>query len=270
MVGILLFIREYPLRRIVLAAALIPCALVLTACGSSATTVSVSTAGASASASGPSNAGLSQAQLLARFKTALAAATAIHFKGTMSGSGSTFSIDMQLNKDGSAQGTTVSGGMTIPLIAIGGVTYVQVTSSLESMIKSEMTSGGDAAESALVSEIAVGKWISSKSAIGSTLSGGFGDMTDFSSMTKNLASGTDDKFTYLGTSTLNGQAVAQYKDVSTNDGSSSTATMDVPLYGSPLPIKEDAGSQGGMNFTWNQPTKVSAPAASDILDLPTS
>jgi len=250
------------LRRSVLAAALIPCALVLTACGSkSATTATV----VSSTASGPSNAGLSQAQLLARFKTALASATAVHFKGTMSESGSSTTMDLQINKDGSADGTIISGGVTIPMIVTGGVDYIQATPSLVSEIKSE--AGSDAA---LVSEIMTGKWISSKSAIGSSMTSSFSSLTDFSSMTSQLASGSGDKFTAMGTSTLNGQQVAQYKDVSTDDSGPTDSVLDIPLNGLALPIEETAGSQGTMVFTWNQPTTVTAPAAADILSLPSA
>lgn len=249
------------MRRSVLAAALIPCALVLTACGSkSATTATVSTV-----ASGPSNAGLSQAQLLARFKTALASATALHIKGTMSESGTSTTMDLQINKDGSADGTIVSGATTIPMIVTGGVTYVQVTPSFATTIKSQ--AGSDAS---LVSEIMTGKWISSKSTIGSSLAGSFSSLTDFSSMTSQLASGSSDKFTAMGTSTVNGQQVAQYKDVSTDGGGPTDGVLDLPLNGLALPIEEDGGSQGTVVFTWNQPTKVTAPAAADILNLPTS
>lgn len=252
------------MRRTALAAALIPCALLLTACGSkSASTVSVSTAGSSASE--PSNAGLTQAQLKSRLQSALSTATAVHFKGTMSDSGTAATMDLQINRDGSTQGTIVSGGMTMPMIVVGGVSYVQITSSFESEIKAAA-----AEDPSAVSQIVVGKWISSKSALGSSVTGGLGDMTDFSAMTKDLATTSGDKFSYLGTSTVKGEAVAQYKDVSTDGGTTSTATMDIPLHGSPLPIEEDAGSQGAMFFTWNEPTKVTAPAAADVVSLPTS
>ena len=252
------------MRRTALAAALIPCALLLTACGSqSATTVSVSTTGGSAS--GPSNAGLTQAQLKSRLQTALAAATAVHFKGGSTVGSAAFSMDMQINRDGSAKGTISSTGMSMPLIVVGGVSYVQVTPSLISMMKSE--AGSDAS---LVAQIMVGKWISSKSAIGSSMTDGLNSMTDFSQMTKDLSSSTGDTFSYLDTSTVNGQQVAQYKDVSKDTGSSTTttSTMDVPLYGSPLPVEESGSSEGTVTFVWNEPTKVSAPAAADVLSLP--
>ena len=249
------------MRRTALAAALIPCALLLTACGSN----SVATTAASAvAAGGSSNAGLTQAELLARFKTALANVTALHMKGGTTGGGSSaFSMDMQINKDSSAEGTIVSTGLTMPLIVVGGVSYVQVTSSLASTLKS--AAGSNAS---LLAEIVVGKWISSKSSIGSSMTAGLSSLTNFSQMTKQLGTASGDTFTYLDTSTVNGVQVAQYKDVSTNSGSAGTSTMDIPLNGSPLPIEETGSSEGTITFTWNEPTKVTAPAAADIINLP--
>lgn len=248
------------MRRTALAAALIPCALLLTACGSSgAATGTASTTGAT----GSSNAGLTQAELLARFKTALANVTALHMKGGTTGGSSAFSMDMQINKDSSAEGTIVSNGLTMPLIVVGGVSYVQVTSSLASTIKS--AAGSDAS---LLAEIVVGKWISSKSAIGSSMTAGLSSLTNFGQMTKELGTASGDTFTYLDTSTVNGVQVARYKDVSTNSGSAGTSTLDIPLAGSPLPIEESGSSEGTVTFTWNVPTKVAAPPAADIINLP--
>jgi hypothetical protein len=246
------------LRRTALAAALIPCALLLTACGSSGSSPIPSASGA--------NAGLTQAQLLARFKTALASTTALHIKGSSTQNGSAFTMDMQINKDGTAQGSIVSEGLTMPLIVAGGVSYVQVTPSLVTVLKSQ-AAGADASS---ISKIVTGKWISSKSAIGSSMTQGLDSMTNFGEMTKELASGSGDTFSYLGTATLNGQQVAQYKDVSTSDGTSSTGTLSIPLNGTALPIAESGTSAGNATFTWNQPTKVTAPAASDIIELPAS
>ncbi|HET9172261.1 MAG TPA: hypothetical protein VFN97_22730 [Actinospica sp.] len=255
------------MRRTALAAALIPCAFLLTACGSSAPSAGSSTS----VVSGSSNAGLSQAQLLARFKTALATVTALHIKGGTTTGSSPFSMDMQINKDGSAEGTIVSTGMTMPLVVVGGVTYVQITPSLAALMKSE--AGADAAVAA---KLVAGKWISSKSAIGSSMTQGMDSMTNFAEMTKQLGTASGDTFTYLDTSTVDGQQVAQYKDVSANSGSgsstsgSSVSTLDVPLNGTALPIEESGSSEGTVTFTWNEPTKVAAPTASDIVNLPAS
>jgi hypothetical protein len=253
-------------RTTLAAAALIPaCALALSACGSKS--ANSASAGATATVVAQNNAHLTQAQLMARFKTALASATALHMKGSMTDSGSTVSMDMQINKSGTAQGTITASGMTMPIISIGSTTYIQITPSYASMIKSTLgAAGGDAGIATFFAQLADGKWI--KSTADSSLTGGMGSLTDFSQMTKQLADTTTDTFTYLGTSTVDGQAVAQYKDVST-DGSP-TATMSIPLTGSPLPTLEDAGTQGSMVFTWDQPTTITAPPAAEVVTAPSS
>jgi hypothetical protein len=100
------------------------------------------------------------------------------------------------------------------------------------------------------------------------MTAGLSSLSNFSQMTKQLGTASGDTFTYLDTSTVNGVQVAQYKDVSTNSGSAGTSTLDIPLTGSPLPIEETGSSEGTVTFTWNEPTKVTAPAAADIINLP--
>lgn len=207
--------------------------------------------------------------MTARIEKALGIATALYVKGSMVDNGSTVSFDLHLNKNGSSEGTVGSAGTTMTLIVVGGVTYVQLTAGMESVVKSQMASSGDAAERVLVADLSVGKWISSKSAIGRSMTSGMSDLTSFDSLVKLIESQQPGTFTYLRTSTCSGQPVAQYKDVSRDSGIPAL-TMDVPLYGSPLPVKEDGGSQGSLDFTWNQPTKVRPSAAADILDLPAS
>jgi hypothetical protein len=251
-------------RRTTLAVAvLIPaCALALTACGSSGGSTGAGAANTTA-AGGQSNASLSSSEINSRIDTALKSITAMHAKGSITQSGSTITMDLQLNKDGSAQGSVGEGGTTIPLTATNGVDYFQVTPSLVKMIEAQDSSAADQ----LGAELMQGHWISSQSGLGASLKSSFSSLTDLKSMTEQISS--NDTLTYLHNGTVAGQQVAQYKDVSP-DGSSPTATISVPLTGDALPILEDAGSQGQMTFTWNEPTKVSAPPADEVLDLPSS
>lgn len=260
------------MRRTTLATvALIPaCALALTACGSQKAGASAGASVSVAQDAGQNNAHLTQAQLLARFKTALGSATALHMKGSMSDDSSgqtvTTSMDIQINKGGTGQGTISEGGMTMPVISIGSTSYVQATSSYVSLLKQGSSmAGADPALAAFYTQLTVGKWL--KYTGTGAADAGFGSMLDFSQMTTQLADNKSDTFTYLGTGTLDGQQVAQYKDHST-DGSSPDATMSIPLTGSPLPLQEDAGKQGKMTFTWNQPTTVTAPPANEIINVP--
>jgi hypothetical protein len=85
-----------------------------------------------------------------------------------------------------------------------------------------------------------------------------------------VTTGNQDTLTYLGTSTVGGQQVAQYKDKS-SDTPPLVTTLSVLLTGRARPIQGDVGSHSlMMAFVWNKPTTVSAPPASEILVLPSS
>lgn len=263
------------MRRTALSAAmLIPaCALALSACGSQkAGSASAGTSVAATNAdAGQNNAHLTQAQLNARFKTALAAITAVHVKGSMmEGSGTTqnVTLDMQLNKNGTSQGTISRAGLDVPMIAVGSTLYIQATGSYEQLLKlASVELKNDAASSAFFAQLTSGKWLEYPGA--EAQQSGFGGFTDFFQTTESLSDDNADKFTYIGTATLDGQQVAQYKDHST-DSSAPDAVMSIPLTGNPLPIQEDAGKQGKMTFTWNQPTTITAPPAAQVLKVPAS
>jgi hypothetical protein len=252
-------------RTTLAAAALVPAfALALTACGSKSP--STASAGASSTIAQQNNAHLTQAQLVARLKTDLASVTALHMKGSQSADGAAITMDMQINKSGTAQGTVGASGLVMPLITIGSVAYIQITPSYANLIKSALGTSGDSGQlSSVVSQLIVGKWI--KTTTDSSLTSGMGGLTDFSEMIKQLGDSTTDTFSYLGTGTVDGQQVAQYKDVSPGNP---TATMSIPLTGSALPIQEGGGSAGMMTFTWNTPTTVTAPPAAQVVTIPDS
>lgn len=254
-------------RTTLAAAALIPaCALALSACGSSSGSGTTAVVNASSSAAGQNNAHLTSAQLNARIDAAVSKVTAMHIKGAMTEGGSKITFDLQLNKD-SAQGTIGEGDVSFPLIAVGGVDYFQLTPSLLKQAESTQSSNPFAKLGGAVIE---NRWVSSKDrSLGASLDQSFKSFTDLSSMTQQMTSSNQDTLTYLGTSTLDGQQVAQYKD-KPSDGSTPVTTLSLPLTGDALPIQEDGGSQGLMTFVWNQTTTVSPPPASEILVLPSS
>lgn len=266
--GLSLSSLENPVRRTTLAAAaLIPaCALALTACGSKSGSSASAGATTTSAVSGQSNASLSQAQLLDHIKSGLASATAVHMKGTINQSGGSITIDMQVNKGGSAKGTMSEGNAQIPLIAIGSTIYIQLTPSYINTLKASMGSSSDAQ---LTAELVDGKWI--KEAADSSDAQGISSMTDWSQLTQQWGTASGDTFTYLSTTTLNGQQVAQYNDVSTSSGTKDTSVLSLPATGAALPIQvAEKGSNGGaVTFTWSQPTTVTAPPSSEILVLPT-
>ncbi len=87
-------------------------------------------AGCSSSAApATSNVGLPNAKLLAAFKTAVAAGTGVHVSGSISSSGSCSTLDLQLNKDGSASGEIGESGATIPVKVVNKVTYTELTAA---------------------------------------------------------------------------------------------------------------------------------------------
>lgn len=256
------------MRRTTLAAAvLIPaCALALSACGSSGGSASSGASTSVSAAAAANNAHLTSAELNSRIDAAVSAVTAMHIKGSMVDGGTAVTIDLQINKD-SAQGTIGEGGVTIPLIAVDGVDYFQLTPSVIKMAEASQSSNPFAQ---LGGAVLQNRWISSADgSLGASFKQDFAGFTDLSSMTKQLTTGNQDTFTYLGTATVGGQQVAQYKDKS-SDSSTPVTTLSVPLTGTALPIQEDGGSQGVMTFVWNQSTTVTAPAKSEIIVLPSS
>lgn len=246
-------------------AAVLPLVLAAAGCGSSSTAKPTAATSASSSSSASSaatstsatsatasNVGLSSADMNAAIQQATGAATALHLKGTIADSGSSISLNLQLNK-ASASGTIATGGTTIPFLAIGSTVYFQFTSSVLTMAGQKPTSAAG--------KVLLNKWISSKSSLASGLAGGFSSFTSLSAFETEMNS--DDTLTAAGQTTLNGQTVAKYNDTS-SDGTKTV--LYVPASGPALPIEETGtGSAAGLvTFTWNQPTTVHAPAASAI------
>jgi hypothetical protein len=243
-------------RTTLAAAALIPaCALALSACGSNGAS---SASGTAAGVTTQNNAGLTQAQLLDHLKSALATATSVRMKGTIDDSGNSIGIDVQINKSGTAQGTMSSNGAQIPLIAVNGTIYIQLTASYISTLKSALPAG------------VVGKWI--KEPTGGSDAQSMSDLTNWNQLTAKWIAASGDTFTYLDTATLDGRQVADYTDVSVVSGTKSTGVLSVPLTGAALPIQvaEKSGVTGTAVYTWSQPTTVTAPPASEILTLPST
>jgi hypothetical protein len=243
----------------VLSAAAVLGVTALAGCSSSAKTGaaagSAAPAASAATTQAVANAGLSDAALLTAFKAAAAHATAVHVKGAMTSSGTAVTLDLQLNKTGnSASGTIGSGGTSIPIIAVGGVTYFQFTDSVEKMVGA---SSNPAAAAALKN-----KWVSSNSSIGSGMASGFKGFATYdgfiAGITASDGSGALDKATPAGTGTYNGQSVAVYKG---RDGSEAYFAASGPAYLLQI-VNTSSSAAGTMTFTWNQPTTVTAPPAS--------
>lgn len=213
-------------------------------------------AAASASPSAAAgNAGMTDSALRAAFTAAANGATAVHMKGSLVQNGQTISLDLQLNKDDSSQGTIAIGTAQLPVKAVAGVDYVQFTSSfIQYTAKQEGVSASALAALA-------NKWVSSNSSTGKSITTSFAQFMTFSAVVKSITDNSDgDKATAAGTTTLDGQTVALY---GTTKGSKLYFATTGPAY---LLREDDSGSQGTgtINLTWNEPTRVSAPPASEI------
>jgi hypothetical protein len=223
------------------------------ASGSAAATSAASAAAAGSSDNaGGSNVGLTEKQLSAKVQAAMAQATAVRVKGKMVSGSDSVTLDLQLNdKDASSSGTISVGGMTVPIISTGGVIYFQLTDSLI-----EAQGGGS------VPATVKGKWVSSKSAIGQDLDQSFGSFGSYKGFVSGLT-GSDGLLNGVspqGTATLGGQAVAVYK-------AADDSILDVAASGPAYVLEArstKSGNSGALDFTWNQPTTVTAPPAADI------
>jgi hypothetical protein len=253
------------LRRAAFAAVTVACPLVLAACSSSpvnpvsATKASgAPTASAAASASQvATNEGLGSAQAIAKFTAAVAAASAVHLTGTIIQSGQTTTVDIQINKDDTAKGTITSNGVTIPFIHAGGLGYIQYTKSLETTAKIDPNTQ--------VGKLLLDKWAPSDTTLGASYDKAIAPIATLPSLAQ-FASGNGDPLNYMGVATVNGQQVAQYKNVSSTAGDPDTV-LSFPVQGAMLPILISAGTSGNLNFVWNQPTTIAAPPAADLVTL---
>jgi hypothetical protein len=200
------------------------------------------------------------AAVMDQVKSASKSASAVHVKGTVTDSGSTVSMDLQLNKDGSASGTLGESGTNIPIIAAKNVYYVQFTADL-------MKSNGMSATSA-AGKLLLNKWVPSTSKMmsGSNMVSGVKPLLDYTTFISGMADqlvGTNAKAGQPDT--VNGTSVQLY---TLSDGTKADVTTASPHYLVRLVPPASQGS-GQLDFTnWNQPIAISAPPAAQIYSGP--
>jgi len=239
-------------------------------CGSSGSNSASSTGSPAASASasgsaaaaggGGSNVGLSDSALRAAFLDATKGASAMHVNGTLSQQSQSISMDLVLNKDNTTEGTIAVGDAKLPVRAVGGVDYIQLSSSFLQFMSQQQKV--PAAKLAPVTD----KWITSNSTQGKSIASSFDQFMTFSALTSSITSDDSDPAIAAGTTTLDGQSVAYY---TTKKGSKLYFPVNGPAY---LLREDDSGSDGTGTITivWNKPEKVTAPPASEIATLPSA
>lgn len=205
--------------------------------------------GTSSSSASSSNADLTQAQLLSRMQRAIDAEPAMHIKGTITDNGMTITVDMQLNRDGTSQGTMTTGKVVTPVIVVDGNLYTQAPAS--------RAMGTSSPSGAMA-----GQWTETKA------QGGALSATNFTVMAAELDAPSNYTYTYKDTSTIGGVAVARYAEAI--PGAAADRVLSIPLTGAALPVAVDGGETGGISFTWGKPTKVVAPQLSQVVLAPAS
>ena len=205
----------------------------------------------SAAPSAASNVGLSDAQFRAAVAAAVAQGHAVRLTGRQHEGGLSIAIDVQLNKDGSSIGVVTLDGAELPMRAVGGVYYVQMTHGYINRL----------AEKNLAWEAApAGKWITSQSGPDS-LAADYATLLNYTLFFKMMTSPPDGVPVHsAGTTTLAGHTVALY---TTAQGDKIYVAASGPAY--PLLSEGARPNMGGnVTFTWDEPVAVAAPLTSDI------
>lgn len=244
------------MSRVRLPAALVAGAMLLAACANQGSPVAAS--GGSTTAAAPT--ATSSAVTVAGIKSAIQGASAVHIKGTVTSSGSTVTLDLQLNKNGSASGTLGEGGADIPIVLANKVVYVQFTGDV-------MKANGVQPASA-AGKLLLNKWVPSTSQVlsGSDIVSGVQPLLDYDTFTSGMISQIPSGDPKVGkTDTINGTPVQL---LTFSDGSTADVATTSPHYLMRLTPGPKDGS-GSLDFTnWNQPVAVAAPPASEIYSGP--
>jgi hypothetical protein len=221
-------------------------------CADSASSVAGATVAVS-SASG--NVGLSDAEFRAAIAAAAAHASAVHVTGTVLAGAQSMGVDLQLNADGSSAGVVTIDGAALPMRAVGGVYYVQMTSAYISYLVAQK--GANAALYAPMAD----KWTTSLAGPQS-MAARYAIVLDYSSFFKTVTGPDDGTPVHpAGTGVLSGRPVAVY---TTALGDRFYVAASGPAYLLQAD-KKQAGLGGSLVFTWDSHTVVKAPPASDLV-----
>lgn len=255
------------MTRLRFSVALVLGAALATTAACSSQVIPIAAGGPQSASSGPATTTAAMpapADLLATVRSASESASAVHVKGSFVDSGDSVSVDMQLNKDGSASGTVSLDGSTFPLLVVDNVYYIQFT-------KGVMAGNGISPTSA-AGKLLLNKWVPSN-AKGMDL----GDLvnslkpaTDYDTfipMIFDQIKSADDAPKPTGTDTVDGVPVEVYTFSDNSKADVATAAPHYLIEAAEPPTE----GKGKLDFTgWDQPVKISAPPARDIFTVPSS
>jgi hypothetical protein len=216
--------------------------------------LTVAACSSSGNSANSGNGAMSPKELSSKALAAFKAASSVHVTGNITQGSSTTRVDLQLGSSG-GKGTITVSGATVQILSVGGSTYFQAPDSLYKQFV-------PADKQSTVLPLLRGKWV--RVPAGSTE---FGDLVSLankdafvnaiqqnSGNSKNLQKGP--------AKTVDGVACVSVVDPKQK------VTVYVQQNGTPYPVEVDEGSQGSVHFSdWNKPVSVSAPSASDIVDL---
>jgi hypothetical protein len=224
------------------ALALVVAAVLLAGCGSSSQNSSQSN----------SEASKSPTQVLADAKAAATDASSVHVAGSIVSGGTPIKLDLTMARGKGAKGTMSTNGLSFNLVRIGDTLYIQGSDAFYSKFAG-----------AAVAQLLHGKWLKASATQGQLKS--LAPLTNIGALFAGVSS-HHGKLASGGSTTYNGQKVAEIRDTSDN------SKLYVAATGKPYPVAIVGGKRGESGTVsfgdWNAPVSLSAPKnALDISKL---
>jgi hypothetical protein len=230
-------------------------ALLVTACsgpstGSAPSTTATTSAPTSVPGALPGN------QVKNAVQSAFAAASAVHIKGTLTNNSGSLTLDIQLNRNKTGEGTVNEGGADIQLRAVNGVYYLLYTPQLISVSTNKAVQQAGRA--------LTDKWVVGTSGLATNIVGSLTGLLDYGTFLQSMFS--TGSLTPMATMTdiVDNVPVVVYE---ASDGSTVYAATASPHY--LMRLTAPASGSGELDFTnWNKPVPVAAPTGAQLYTGP--
>lgn len=247
-----MFLGRPSLVRLAAAAAAGASCLAVGACGpgggSSASTASTASAAASASAAADPLAGLAAGKVATEALANLKAAPNVTMSGTLTDSGTKYTLNLGLQPGKGCTGTIGTSQGTIKLIVIGKTVYLNPDD------KFWRANSGASADSVIA--LVGGKYIET-----STSNKSMGSLSDLCNLSKSIGATTSSDHLVKGAlTTFHGIRVLPLKDSS--DGSAA----DVTDTSKPEIVAVNDPGSGVLTLSTDTPVKLTVPPASQVID----